>query len=168
MSEARDVDLFFAGNRQAKKRMDEVDRIVRWGRLAPPFGARAAAGTDMRRDGVLLCDHWAFEPGDTWKRDAWGKTLKQCAPARGATSLHVGNNGEGAGSGHARRAAAAVRGTGQCRHRAPAHPGIPHSLCKRWSQPKSAVDAAARHMEARRWLWALPSGKPRPDYLAHW
>jgi hypothetical protein len=82
MSEARDVDLFFAGNRQAKKRMDEVDRIVRWGRLAPPFGARAAAGTDMRRDGVPLCDHWAFEPGDTWKRDAWGKTVKQCAPAR--------------------------------------------------------------------------------------
>ena len=63
MSEARDVDLFFMGNRQAKHRLDEVDRIVRWGRLAPPFGARVAGGTDMKLDDQLLCDHWAYEVG---------------------------------------------------------------------------------------------------------
>ena len=61
MSEARDVDLFFMGNREAKHRQDEVDRIVRWGRLAAPFGARIPSGTDMRLDNQLLCDHWAYE-----------------------------------------------------------------------------------------------------------
>jgi hypothetical protein len=82
MSEARDVDLFFMGNREAKHRLDEVDRIVRWGRLAAPFGARVVGGTDMRLDQQLLCDHWAYEPGDTWDKRTWGQTIKQCAPAR--------------------------------------------------------------------------------------
>ena len=78
----RDVDLFFMGNRQAKKRLDEVDRIVRWGRIAPPFGARAEGGTEIAMDSTLLCDSWAFEPGDTWDKGTWGETLEQCAPAR--------------------------------------------------------------------------------------
>ena len=82
MSEARDVDLFFMGNRKAKQRLDEIDRIVRWGRIAPPFGARAEGGTDLKMDPVLLCDSWAFEPGDTWDKGTWGSTLQQCAPAR--------------------------------------------------------------------------------------
>lgn len=82
MSEPRDVDLFFMGNRQAKQRLDEVDRIVRWSRIAPPFGARAEGGADITMDQTLLCDAWTFEPGDTWDKDTWGKTLEQCAPAR--------------------------------------------------------------------------------------
>lgn len=82
MSAARDVDLFFMGNRKAKQRLDEIDRIVRWGRIAPPFGARAEGGTDLEIDQALLCDSWAFEPGDTWDKSTWGTTLQQCAPAR--------------------------------------------------------------------------------------
>lgn len=83
MSEARDVDLFFMGNRQAKKRMDEVDRIVRWGRIAPPFGARAPGGAWIEQDTeTTLMDSWLFEPGDTWDKRSWGKTIEQGAPAR--------------------------------------------------------------------------------------
>lgn len=83
MTAARDVDLFFMGNRKAKQRLDEVDRIVRWSRIAPPFGARAKGGSWIEQDASsTLLDSWAFEPGDTWDKRAWSKTVVQGAPAR--------------------------------------------------------------------------------------
>merc|ERR1719198_1052220 len=82
MTDARDVDLFFMGNRDAKHRIAEIDRIVRWTRLAPAFGARAAGGASMKVSAETLFDSWAFEPGDTWDKSTWGKTLQQGAPGR--------------------------------------------------------------------------------------
>ena len=82
MSATREVDLFFMGNRKAKYRLDEVDRIVRWGRIAAPFGARDPRGAEMEVDPQVLFDSWAFEPGDTWDKRVWGQTVKQGAPAR--------------------------------------------------------------------------------------
>ena len=82
MSQPREVDLFFMGNREAKKRLDEVDRVVRWGRLAKPFGARAPGGADMKLDTNILLDAWDYEPGDTWDKKTWGATILQGAPAR--------------------------------------------------------------------------------------
>lgn len=32
---ARDIDLFFTGNRDAKHHLDKIDRIVQWSKLAP-------------------------------------------------------------------------------------------------------------------------------------
>merc|ERR1712100_685298 len=60
MTDARDVDLFFMGNRSAKHRTAEIDRIVRWTRLAPAFGARAAGGVSMKVSTQTLFDSWAF------------------------------------------------------------------------------------------------------------
>ena len=81
MSEAREVDLFFMGNRDAKYRIDEIDRAVRWGRIAPPFGARAKGGADVKMSHTINWDSWAFEPGDTWDKSTWGSTLRMGAPA---------------------------------------------------------------------------------------
>jgi hypothetical protein len=81
MSEAREVDLFFMGNRHAKHRIAEIDRVVRWTRLAPAFGLRAEGGTVVAVSEEVLFDTWAFEPGDTWDKHLWGKTFRQGAPA---------------------------------------------------------------------------------------
>lgn len=82
MSTAREIDLFFMGNRQAKRRITEIDRIVHWTRLAPAFGARAVGGTAMEIDPLTLYDTWSFEKGDTWDHRVWDTTLRQGAPAR--------------------------------------------------------------------------------------
>jgi len=74
-----DPDLFFNGPRQAKKRLDEVVRAVRWQRIAPPFSA--GSGTVAVDEDVLL-DSWSFEEGQTWQKELVGATVRQGAPAR--------------------------------------------------------------------------------------
>lgn len=73
-----DVDLFFNGPRQAKKRMDEVVRAVRWQRIAPPFCP--AAGSVSLSDEILT-DTWMFERGQTWQTELIGATVRQGSPA---------------------------------------------------------------------------------------
>jgi hypothetical protein len=75
---AADTDLFFNGPRQAKRRMDEVIRALRWQRIAPPFAA--GIGTVEVSDEVLT-DSWTFERGQTWDADLVGQTAHQGAPA---------------------------------------------------------------------------------------
>lgn len=73
-----DVDLFFNGPRQTKKRMDEVVRALRWQRIAPPFspGSARAEVSDE-----ILTDAWRFERGQTWLTEIVGSTVRQGAPA---------------------------------------------------------------------------------------
>jgi hypothetical protein len=73
-----DADLFFNGPRQAKKRMDEVVRALRWQRIAPPFSP--GMGTVKVSDEVLT-DSWVFERGQAWQNDIIGKKVMQGAPA---------------------------------------------------------------------------------------
>ena len=80
-----DVDLFFNGPRQTKRRMDEVSRALMWQRIAPPFPP--GSGT-ANTSGEILTDQWTFERGETWQADLAGKTVRQGAPA--AISRNIG------------------------------------------------------------------------------
>ena len=73
-----DVDLFFNGPRQAKKRMDEVVRAIRWQRIAPPFSPGLSS---VNRSNEILTDTWRFERGQTWQTELIGATVRQGAPA---------------------------------------------------------------------------------------
>lgn len=73
-----DVDLFFNGPRQTKRRMDEVVRAVRWQRIAPPYPIGESA---VSIDKKILTDSWIFQPQETWRPDIVGMHVKQGAPA---------------------------------------------------------------------------------------
>lgn len=73
-----DVDLFFNGPRQAKRRMDEVVRAMRWQRIAHPF---PPGQSTVHVDDVVLTDSWTFRQEETWREDIVGVSVKQGAPA---------------------------------------------------------------------------------------
>jgi hypothetical protein len=79
-----DTDLFFNGPRQAKKRMDEVIRALRWQRIAPPFPA--GTGSVLTSDEILT-DGWVFERGQAWQNEIIGRTVMQGAPATIARNI---------------------------------------------------------------------------------
>lgn len=74
----KDVDLFFNGPRQAKRRMDEVVRAVRWQRIAPPFSPGSGS---VHVSDEILTDTWKFERGQAWQTELIGATVRQGAPA---------------------------------------------------------------------------------------
>jgi hypothetical protein len=73
-----DLDLFFNGPRQAKRRMDEVIRALRWQRIAPPFPASEGTVTVSNE---VSTDSWTFERGQSWESDLIGHTAYQGAPS---------------------------------------------------------------------------------------
>jgi hypothetical protein len=73
-----DIDLFFNGPRQVKKRMDEVVRAIHWQRIAPPFSPGSGS---VKLSDETLTDTWVFERGQTWQRELIGATVRQGAPA---------------------------------------------------------------------------------------
>lgn len=79
-----DADLFFNGPRQAKRRLDEVVRAVRWQRIAAPFSP--GVGT-VAIDGEVLTDSWRFAKGQSWESDLIGAEVRQGAPARMARGM---------------------------------------------------------------------------------
>lgn len=79
-----DPDLFFAGPRQCKRRMDEVVRALHWQRIAEPYGA---GNGYVKLDANILTDDWVFQRGETWDSEVIGKDLKQGAPARVSRNL---------------------------------------------------------------------------------
>ena len=79
-----DIDLFFNGARQAKRRMDEVVRALHWQRIAEPYGAGQGY---VKLDGSILTDDWQFQRGETWDSEVIGKLVKQGAPARVSRNL---------------------------------------------------------------------------------
>jgi hypothetical protein len=80
-----DVDLFFNGPRQVKRRMDEVIRAVRWQRIAPPFSPGLGS---VRLSDEVLTDSWMFERGQTWQREIISATVRQGAP--GCVTRNIG------------------------------------------------------------------------------
>lgn len=81
-----DVDLFFNGPRQTKRRMDEVVRALRWQRIAPPFPAGAAS---LEISDEILTDSWTFARGETWDSNMVGHTAHQSAPACIARNMRL-------------------------------------------------------------------------------
>lgn len=79
-----DADLFFNGPRQAKRRLDEVVRAVRWQRIAAPFSP--GMGT-VAIDDEILTDSWRFAKGQSWESDLIGAEVRQGAPARMARGM---------------------------------------------------------------------------------
>jgi hypothetical protein len=77
-----DPDIFTAGPRHIKNRMDEVVRAVRWHRVAPPIPANA---TSVVIDETGLADTWSVSQGETWNKNTGPVT--QSAPARVARGL---------------------------------------------------------------------------------
>ena len=73
-----DPDIFNAGPRQTKKRIDEVVRAVRWQRIAPPF---SAGKQPVIVDTALLTDQMTIKKGESWDINIPG-LLIQSAPAR--------------------------------------------------------------------------------------
>jgi hypothetical protein len=73
-----DIDLFFNGPRQVKRRMDEVVRAIRWHRIAPPFSPGFGS---VGLSDEILTDSWMFERGQTWQSELIGVTVRQGAPA---------------------------------------------------------------------------------------
>jgi len=78
MFEGRDFHFQIAGDRHVDKRLNEMDRLVRWQRIAPPMNA--GYGTYSYSDKYLI-DKYVFRVGDTWKEETWGKMVTQGAPA---------------------------------------------------------------------------------------
>jgi hypothetical protein len=94
MRPGNDVDLFFSGPRQAKRRMDEVVRALRWQRIAPPFSPGVGSVIVSKE---ILTDSWIFERGQTWQNDIIGAKVHQGAPACVARNINlpeVHTNGE--------------------------------------------------------------------------
>jgi len=79
-----DPDVFFAGPRQAKRRMDEVVRALHWQRIAEPYGAGLGY---VKLDDAALTDDWVFQRGETWDTEVIGKEVRQGAPARVSRNL---------------------------------------------------------------------------------
>jgi len=72
--EGNHYDIF-----NARKRITEVVRAVRWQRIAPAFPVGA---TWVHLDPVYLTDTWTFQKGDTWASWFDGRQIQQKAPAR--------------------------------------------------------------------------------------
>ena len=61
------------------RRLREVDRAVRWERLAPAFAP--TADDKISWSGEVLFDSWSFGPGEYWYAPICGKEVRQGAPA---------------------------------------------------------------------------------------
>jgi hypothetical protein len=72
-----DTDLFFNGPRNAKLRMDEVVRALRWQRIAAPFPCGVGR---FQSSAEILNDSWNFESGQTWQHELLGTIVRQGAP----------------------------------------------------------------------------------------
>jgi hypothetical protein len=81
-----DTDLFFNGDRQTKKRMDEVARALRWQHIAPPFAAGAG---QVEIGDEILTDSWNFSRGETWDSNLVGHTAYQSAPGCMARNMRL-------------------------------------------------------------------------------
>jgi len=87
-----DPDIFLAGPRHSKRRMDEVVRALRWQRIAPPLPANALP---VAIDDEGFADTWNLTLGETWGNPKSGP-ITQSAPARISRGLPLAEvRGEG-------------------------------------------------------------------------
>ena len=73
-----DYHLQIAGDRQVDKRLNEMDRFVRWQRIAPPM---AAGYGSYKFSSEFHVDSIVFKKSDTWYTNSHGKMVRQGAPA---------------------------------------------------------------------------------------
>lgn len=72
-------------SRQLQHREDEVERLVLWARIAPPFGVAKLRPEQVKLDTKLLVDSWNFRLCDDAAvigHHLENKTVEQAAPAR--------------------------------------------------------------------------------------
>ncbi len=74
----KDFHLQIAGDRHVDQRLDEMDRLARWQRIAPPMPANF--GTYLASENFLV-DSTLFQDSDTWMTSTHGKMVRQSAPA---------------------------------------------------------------------------------------
>ena len=71
--------VFPVGGRDLKSRLDEVNRALKWHRIALPFGV----SDDAQIDSLQLQDIWVLGERETWVPSHHpGDTLREAAPAR--------------------------------------------------------------------------------------
>ena len=78
MFNGKDFHLQIAGDRHVDKRLNEMDRLALWQRIAPPMPA--GYGTYHASDNYLI-DSIEFHESDTWLKATHGKMVRQSAPA---------------------------------------------------------------------------------------
>ena len=74
----RDLHHQLEDDRMMQFRMNEVERLGRWSRIALPMAAGVGS---YRRSEHILIDHFTHDEYSTWNRGTYGKTLYQGAPA---------------------------------------------------------------------------------------
>ena len=74
----KDLHHQIVGKRMIQKRMNEVERLGNWHRIAPAFPA--GEGSYLASDYDLV-DYYPYTEHDTWMKDTYGKTVYQSAPA---------------------------------------------------------------------------------------
>lgn len=79
LPDGRPDHVFPVGGRDLKSRLDEVNRALKWHRIALSFGV----DDDARVDDHLLQDVWVLGERETWVPSHHpGDTLREAAPAR--------------------------------------------------------------------------------------
>jgi hypothetical protein len=90
----KDYHLQISGDRHVDKRLNEIDRLAMWQRLAPPMPAGYGSYYSSEK---YLIDSIMFEKNDTWLKAAHGKMVRQGAPAimtRNIALPKVSGNGD--------------------------------------------------------------------------
>jgi hypothetical protein len=76
--QGRDLHFQIAGERHVDQRLNEMDRLVLWQRMAPPMAA--GYGSYFTSPDNLI-DSIAFQESDTWFKPTYGQMVRQSAPA---------------------------------------------------------------------------------------
>lgn len=93
MYKGKDLHFQIAGERYVNKRLNEMDRLVLWQRIASPMPA--GYGSYKYSENILI-DSIVFKESDTWFKPTYGKMVRQSAPAimaRNITLPEVKHNG---------------------------------------------------------------------------
>ncbi len=94
MYKGKDFHLQIAGDRHVDKRLNEMDRLALWQRIAPPMPAGYGS---YRASNNYLIDSIVFHETDTWLKATHGKMVRQSAPAvmtRNISLPEVKSNGK--------------------------------------------------------------------------
>ncbi|MBI9062594.1 MAG: hypothetical protein JEZ14_11460 [Marinilabiliaceae bacterium] len=86
MYKGKDYHLQIRGERHVENRLNEMDRLALWQRIAPPVSA--GYGT-YKFSNENLIDHIVFRAGDTWLKSTWDKEVTQSAPAIMARNIDL-------------------------------------------------------------------------------
>lgn len=86
MYNGKDLHFQIAGDRHVDKRLNEMDRLALWQRIAPPMPA--GYGTYLSSENNLI-DSTVFEVSHTWYKPTYGKMVRQSAPAIMARNISL-------------------------------------------------------------------------------